>query len=139
MKPMWVSRFAFDALVLQFTGAHQLIRDTASRHEREMAQCHATFDAEMDRAEKRFSDLMASYRLLKLQGFTEAAPPPPKAEPRIVDPVENAIRAACAGKDANVYAAMRAQVAADRANDVPPEQIIANIHRGSRPAEEEAV
>lgn len=148
MKSPWVSRDAFEAVVRQLHDANALIRSMAAEHHLQLVNCHAMAEghsvrvlenaqAEADRAEKRYADLMASYRMLKLQGAVEQAQPQ-RVEPAPVDPVDQAIREECRGKPPEVARQMREQVKIDRANSMDDEKIIANIRRGSRPAEEMA-
>lgn len=88
--------------------------------------------------QKRYDDLLARYHMLKLQGFGAESIPANPTQNRIpIDPVMLAVNEACAGKDVKVRKAMLAQVKRDReATKLTDEQIIARIHRGSRPADD---
>ncbi len=84
---------------------------------------------------KRYDDLLARYHMLKLQGFAEPTPQPTITTPT-VDPVTQAVNAACAGKDSKVRGAMLNQVALFRVAKLSDDEIIARIQRGNRPADE---
>jgi hypothetical protein len=155
MKSPWVSRDHHTDLLAQLAAARELIARMGENHravmirlgddhrrameamEGHVVRILENHEIEVDRAERRYADLMASYRLMKLQGAVEA-PAPPRVEPKPIDAVEAAIREECAGKDAAVAAAMRKQVAVDRAMGMKEEEIIRLIRRGERPAEESA-
>lgn len=139
-----VSFAAFDAVVAQLKDANALVvrmsenfRAATEQNEGHVIRILENHAGEVARCEKRYADLMASYRMLKLQGAVESAPTP-KPDIKPVDPVEQAIRTATAGMDAEVNAAVRAKVAEARKTEMSDDEIIANIKRGSRPAEEMA-
>lgn len=99
-----------------------ILKTAEARHEREMIA-----------SEARYSELMASYRMLRLQGAQVQ-----QAEPSMTieapDPVLAAVNAKA--PDIRTRASMLAQVAIDRSNGVPDPEIILRITRGSRPAED---
>lgn len=97
-------------------------RAESDRHERDMV-----------RSEARYAELMASYRMLKLQGAHEPVAIPTLPEPK-VDPVMAAVNAKA--PDAKTRASMLRQVERDRKAELSDEEIIMRINRGNRPAEE---
>lgn len=100
-----------------------ILKTTEARHEREMLA-----------SEARYAELMASYRLLRLQGAQIEPPKPTMGEAPAPDPVLAAVNAKA--PDIRTRATMLEQVAKDRAGGVPDPEIILRINRGSRPAED---
>lgn len=93
-----------------------------------------TAEREAIRSEARYADLMVSYRMLRLQGFTPAPAEPVARPEEKPDPVMAAINAVA--RDAKTRAAAIRQVEIDRAAKLTDVEIIQRIHRGNRPAEE---
>ena len=96
------------------------------------------FTKESERAEARYADLMASYRLLKLQGFVEQPIPRGTSHGEgKIDPIQAAINRAARG-DPALKRQMLAQLEIDRAAKLNDVEILQRIERGNRPAEEMA-
>lgn len=112
-----------DSTVRAFQDLQSAWRRDGERHEQEMV-----------RAETRYADLMVSYRMLRLQGFTPAPAEPVAREVEKPDPVLAAINAVA--RDSKTRAAAIRQVEIDRAAKLTDVEIIQRIQRGNRPAEE---
>jgi hypothetical protein len=97
-----------------------------------IVQLRASHDREMVRAETRYADLMASYRLLRVQGHT-APPAPLVLDPS--DPIEDAVTAASKGMSVAMRSAMLAQ-ARKEAETMPVEVVVQRITQGHRPMDE---
>ncbi len=126
-----------DFLVEELAGAKATVKMVMAYHNEladEISREGARHEKDIVRAESRYADLMVSYRMLRLQGFT-----PPPAEPvaspaEKPDPVLAAVNAAA--KDAKTRTLMLRQVEIDRNADLTDVEIIQRIQRGNRPAEE---
>lgn len=122
----WVSRDLYALACIE--------RDAARAAGVQMAEMWA---AEAGRWRSAHDDLLSRYHALKLHGFAEIPAPTITPLPER-DPVMLAVNQACAGKDIRVRKAMLEQVAIDRAAQKTDADIVANILRGSRPAEDVA-
>lgn len=142
----FVSLRAHLAVIAQLKEAHALIGRMAQLRAKEVSDVRAQCDAHAvrllenartneERADRRYADLMASYRQLKLVGAVEVVPPP-KIEPPPVDKVDQAILRYA--RDASLIPGMRQRAADERAKGTSDEEIVNMIRRGSRPAEEMA-
>lgn len=122
----WVSRAFHDAVV----GALQAETERRN-HERLDAVARAIRAeriGEREAHEKRYSELLARYHTLKLQGFTEVQPVQPR-EALAVDPIARAIRAK-AGSDRKLREQMELQAARDKADGVAETDILLRIQMG---------
>lgn len=110
--------------------------DSALAHRDEIIKrLEAKAERDLVASEARYSELMTRFVQLTLQGFTAPAPIPTMPVVTL-DPVQEAVNAACAGKDPKVRAQMLRQIAIDRDAKLAPEDIILRIQRGNRPAED---
>lgn len=124
------------------SGGDNLLRakageDRAKRAEELLVATEARHEREQVRAETRYADLMSSYRLLRLQGFSDPTATPKPFEAPKQDPVTMAINRASRG-DPELRRVMMAKVAETRREkpDITDVEIVDQINRGHRPAEE---
>ena len=99
-----------------------------------MERMAADHEKQMVASETRYADLMASYRLLILNGAKPKPAEPTSTPIEKPDPVQAAINARAPA--AKTRKLMEAQVRLDRSMDLTDPEIIARIERGNRPAED---
>lgn len=102
--------------------------------ETQLAQSRASADHEVVRAEARYADLMASYRMLRLQGYADPSAIVPMAAVE-VDQIEEAVTRASRGMPSAMRAGMLAR-ARKEAETMPVEVVVARITQGHRPMDE---
>ena len=135
----WVSRARLDAAEAYATACErnaQHLSESVTRADYNAAQWEriwwdlkAIHEGACERAERRYADLMASYRMLKLQGASEPAPTPAPREKPQPDIVKAAISRKC-GRNKELRRHMEAQVEADRAAGVSDPEIALRIEQG---------
>lgn len=126
MKWPWVSREVYEAW-------REAMGVELERQHADTLRLCALWSDRLIESERRYSELMASYRMLRVQGHAEPAPSPVLPTTPPVDPVLSAINRMA--PDARTRASMLRQVSIDRRNELSDEEIIRRIEHGSRPAE----
>lgn len=140
MRSYWITRAKHEALKRDYYDAKQNAQswhDANDAAEKMASVLQACLDSqrqlaadERTRADARYADLMASYRLLRLNGHAEPAPKPPQPKDETVTAIARAIREAAHG-NAPLMKTMWQQVDRDRVNSLSDLDILHRIQHGT--------
>lgn len=144
MKLPWVPRIALEMMEVNrdaWKREAEIVRSSAvdcARLQSDMALKQdariGQLEREMIRSEARYADLMVSYRMLRLQGYSDPAavqPVPVEA----ADPIADAVTLASKGMPPAMRAAMLAAARQD-AKTMPVEIVVQRVTQGHRPMDE---
>lgn len=129
MKWPFVSREAYDAVC----DARDVARDVSAFLRRDLMNQAERFTDLLNKSDAKHEALLARYHMLRLQGCAPVEPHPPSL-PVSTDPVMAAIDRHA--KDGRTRGAMLKQAKLDELRGLTPDEIVARIERGNRPADE---